>query len=152
RSGVPRSVAVFQPLPEPLPPVIGRLQISREALRGCSVLVVEDDADARELLALTLEEFGALVQTAANAALGMEALQAGRFDVLVSDVSMPGEDGYSFVRRARAAGFSLPSVALTANARREDRERALAAGFGEHLTKPIEPLELVAVLLRVLQR
>ncbi|HEX4385324.1 MAG TPA: ATP-binding protein, partial [Myxococcales bacterium] len=79
RSGVPRAVAVFQPLPEPLPPVIGSLQISREALRGCSVLVVEDDADARELLALTLEEFGALVQIAANAALGMEALQAGRF-------------------------------------------------------------------------
>ncbi|NMO13674.1 response regulator [Pyxidicoccus fallax] len=119
-------------------------------LRGLNVLVVDDAPDAREFLTTVLETCGAQVVTAASAAEGMEQVQRFRPDAVVSDVGMPGEDGYSFIRRLRALppaqGGQSPAIAVTAFTRMDDRARALLAGFQSHLPKPIEPSELVRVL------
>ncbi|HMJ10755.1 MAG TPA: PAS domain S-box protein, partial [Polyangiaceae bacterium] len=118
------------------------------ALRGVRVLVVDDDDDARDLLTMVLEKVDATVVNAASAAAGFAALQRFRPHVLVSDIAMPEEDGYSFAQRVRAldssAGGGIPSIALTAYTRTEDRARALAAGFTTHIGKPVDPDELVA--------
>lgn len=118
------------------------------SLQGVSILVVDDDPDAQYLIATMLEQFGGRVTAAGSAADAMVALSRGHFALLVSDISMPGEDGYSLVRRVRSGSVNpqIPAVALTANARREDRALALAAGFQAHLAKPIEPGELAATL------
>lgn len=119
-------------------------------LRGLRVLAVDDDDDARQLVALILEGCGCRVRSAASVAEAMEALAAEVPDVLLSDVAMPHEDGYELIRRVRALprdrGGDLPAGALTAYARPEDRRRLLNAGFSIHLAKPIEPAELVAVV------
>jgi CheY-like chemotaxis protein/two-component sensor histidine kinase len=121
-------------------------------LEGLRVLVVEDEPDTRELLQLVLEEEGAIVAGAGSAASAREAMNKARIDVIVSDIGMPLEDGYDLIRSVRALGAAgggaTPAVALTAYARPEDRARALAAGFDEHVAKPIDP----EVLLRVVQR
>jgi PAS domain S-box-containing protein len=119
-------------------------------LEGLHILAVDDEADTRELLRVLLEGCNARVTLASSAQEGLEALQRGPVDLLVSDIGMPHEDGYSFIRRVRAlpqgkAG-RLPAVALTAYARVEDRMRALRSGFQSHVPKPVEPLELLAVL------
>lgn len=120
------------------------------ALAGVRVLVVDDEADTRELMASVLAEGEATVATAASAAEALALLQELRPDVLVSDIGMPGEDGYSLIRRVRAlapeAGGRTPAVALTAYARAEDRTRAMAAGFNVHVAKPIEPAELMVTV------
>jgi CheY-like chemotaxis protein len=112
------------------------------SIRGLRVLVVDDDSDARELLEESLRAHGVVVETAESAPEGFEALQRFRPHVLVSDIGMPGEDGYSFMQRVRqleeAAGGSTPAVAVTAFTRMEDRKRALAAGYSEHLGKPVD--------------
>jgi len=119
-------------------------------LEGLQVLVVDDEPDARELLAVMLESRKAQVVTAASAREGLEKLELCRPHVVISDIGMPGEDGYSFIRRLRALsperGGQTPAIALTAFARMEDRTRALLAGFQMHVPKPIEPVELVRVL------
>jgi signal transduction histidine kinase/CheY-like chemotaxis protein len=121
---------------------------------GLRLLVVDDEEDTRELLRAILERCGATVETASNADEGVALFQRMRPDVVVSDIGMPGEDGYSLIRRLRAlpddAGRT-PAVALTAFARGEDRTRALMAGFKAHVPKPVDPRELVAVLLSVVQ-
>jgi signal transduction histidine kinase/CheY-like chemotaxis protein len=121
------------------------------SLRGIRVLVVEDDADARELLTSVLERCGAHVTATASAAEGLGALEEGWPHVLLSDISMPGEDGYQFIRKVRALerGRAIPAIALTANARVEDRARALAAGYTRHMAKPVDPTELVHVIARI---
>lgn len=121
-------------------------------LQGRSVLVVEDEADSRELLLVVLGRFGARVRGAASAFEAWEALGEEKPDVLVSDIGMPDEDGYSLIRRVRARFSSeeLPAIALTAYAAHSDRERALAEGFDAHITKPASPIHLamsVAALL-----
>jgi PAS domain S-box-containing protein len=120
------------------------------SLAGKSLLLVEDDEDARVMLRSLLEGRGARVTAAASAAEAWEALAGARFDVLLSDIGMPVEDGYSLVRRLRereaARGGLLPAVALTAYARDEDRTRALLSGFHAHVSKPVNPAELVAVV------
>jgi CheY-like chemotaxis protein len=119
------------------------------SLRGVRVLVVEDEPDARALVRRVLRECEADVTTAASAAEALELLRESRPHVLVSDVGMPGEDGYELIRKLRAMGdgfAGLPAVALTAYARPEDRERALRAGFQVHVPKPVEPGELVATV------
>ncbi len=130
-----RPGAWSQPLPE---------------LEGLQVLVVDDEPDARELITAVLESHKAQVVTAASANEGLEKLQEFHPQVIVSDIGMPGEDGYSFIRRVRELpperGGQTPAMALTAFARMEDRARALLAGFQLHMTKPIEPAELVMVL------
>ncbi len=96
-----------------------------------------------------IEQCEAQVTTASSALEGLQALGAADFDLVVSDVGMPGEDGYSFIRRVRelqAPNRRLPALALTAYARVEDRTAALRAGFNMHLSKPIDPNELLVVL------
>ena len=115
-------------------------------LAGVRVLVVEDEPDAREMVAVLLRHYGAEVRVAGSAAEAWGQLSAGELpDVLISDLSMPEEDGYALIARVRAlpAGGQIPAVALTAHARAEDRRRALAAGFQEHLAKPVDPDELI---------
>jgi CheY-like chemotaxis protein len=120
------------------------------------VLVVDDEADARELIAAVLGQSGAEVATAASAAEALDSLTRVRPHVLVSDISMPGDDGYALLRRVRELSLErhgrVPAVALTAYARAEDRERALAVGFASHVPKPVEPAELVDVVARLAAR
>jgi PAS domain S-box-containing protein len=122
-------------------------------LAGVKVLLVDDEPDARELLSEVLEQYGATVIVAASAEEALRAMTAERPTVLLSDIGLPGEDGYSLIRRVRALpaleGATIPAAALTAYARSEDGRRALAAGFGRHAVKPIQPAAL-AVLVREL--
>jgi CheY-like chemotaxis protein len=119
-------------------------------LDGVRVLVVDDELDARELLAMVLGRCGASVTCAASVAEGLEAFDRMRPHVVVSDIGMPGEDGYALIRRLRERGPEeggrVPAVALTAYARAEDRRRAIVAGFTTHLPKPVEPAELAVVV------
>ncbi|WP_434417973.1 hybrid sensor histidine kinase/response regulator [Nannocystis pusilla] len=119
-------------------------------LAGLRVLIVDDERDTREMLAMLLRRCGVEVSLAASAAEALRLIESERPDVLVSDIGMPGEDGYSLLEKVRRlpreAGGSLPAVALTAYARSEDRTRALLAGFNNHVAKPVEPLELLAVI------
>jgi PAS domain S-box-containing protein len=125
------------------------------ALSGITVLVVDDDAESRELLTVTLETYGAGVVTAASAADAVHALATQSVDVLLSDIAMPGEDGYSLIRAIRAQETAsqshLPAAALTSFTRDDDRQRALQAGFDAHFAKPIDApslVEAVAALAR----
>jgi PAS domain S-box-containing protein len=120
-------------------------------LAGRRVVVLDDEEDMRDLLAMILEHAGASVQRAATVDEALRAIEKARPDVVLSDLAMPEQDGYMFVRRLRAdRGLSrLPVVAMTAYARAEDRHRVLAAGFQRHVAKPIEPAELVAAILEV---
>jgi CheY-like chemotaxis protein len=119
-------------------------------LQDIRVLVVEDEVDNRELIRRLLEAHGAQVVTAATASEALILAVDHRPQILVSDIGLPDLDGYELIRRIRqleAAGLdSIPAVALTAFARSEDRTRALRAGFQAHVTKPVEPAELVATL------
>jgi len=122
-------------------------------LGGVRVLAIEDNADSRELLVFVLEQAGATVRAAASAAEGFEVLQSFQPDVLVCDIGMPLEDGYAFLRSVRALnpeeGGQIPAIALTAYAKEEDRQQTLAAGFQEHLPKPVEPTKLVTVIAKL---
>jgi len=126
------------------------------SLAGVHALVVDDDADSLALAREVLERAGATAVTARSAAEALAAVAGRRFDVIVSDVEMPGEDGYSMVRRLRAlassAGGQTPAVALTAYARAEDRRNALLAGFQTHVPKPVDPAELLAVVASLVGR
>lgn len=115
-------------------------------LAGLRILLVEDETDAREFIALTLRQMGVEVTASASAAEALSALEQDTFAVIVSDIGMPGEDGYTFIRRVRQQGYGTPAIALTAYTRREDRLKALKAGFQRHLPKPVEPGELSAVI------
>lgn len=119
-------------------------------LNGLRILVVDDEADVRDLLTVVLEECGALVVAVATAREARAALKESKLDVLVSDIGMPGEDGYALMRSIRALDAEhsgrIPAVALTAYARVQDRQQAMLAGFQTHLSKPVEPGELVAVV------
>jgi PAS domain S-box-containing protein len=120
------------------------------SLDNLHVLVVDDEIDAREVVKKLLEMAGATVLMASSASEAMEQILARRPDVLVCDIAMPGEDGYSLVRRLRmleaSQEYSIPALALSAYARSEDRTKAFRAGFQNHLAKPIEPSELLAVV------
>jgi signal transduction histidine kinase/CheY-like chemotaxis protein len=125
-------------------------------LEGLTVLVVEDQADSRELIEHVLTNSGAQVLTAGSAREALELLDSNKPDVLVSDIGMPEVDGFEFLRRVRALGPDrggrIPAIALTAFARSEDRTRALRAGFLVHLAKPVDPAELVATVASVAGR
>ena len=122
-------------------------------LRGLRVLVVDDEADARGLVEAVLTQYGADVKAAGSAHEAFQELRDWRPDVLVADIGMPVEDGYSLLRRIRrlsaAEGGATPAAALTAYAQVEDRERALAAGFQEHVPKPVPPEQLAHVVARL---
>jgi CheY-like chemotaxis protein len=125
-------------------------------LEGLRVLLVDDEADSRELLNSMLGTCGAEVTSAGSAAEAFELILGGKFDVLLSDIGMPEEDGFSLLSRVRELpveqGGSVPAVALTAYARAEDRIRALRSGFQMHIAKPVEPSELVVVVANLAGR
>ncbi len=125
-------------------------------LTGVRVLVVDDEPDARILMKRLLEDCDAVVKLAGSAQEAIKSIETEKPDVLVSDVGMPGEDGYTLIRRVRsldnAHGGAIPALALTAYARTEDRSRALGAGFQAHVAKPVDPTELIAVIARMSRR
>jgi CheY-like chemotaxis protein/anti-sigma regulatory factor (Ser/Thr protein kinase) len=122
-----------------------------EHLRGLNVMVVDDEPSVRELLGLTLAKCGASVTPAASVGEALAVLPNLRPDVVVSDIAMPGMDGYEFLQKLRElvparGGREVPVIALTACASGQDRDLALRAGFDRHLTKPVDPAELVRVI------
>lgn len=119
------------------------------SLAGARVLVVDDEYDARELVKRLLALAGAEVETAGSAAEAVAAMGTWNPDVLVCDIGMPEEDGYSLIKRVRLLRPDLPAVALTAYARSEDRTKAIRAGFDNHLAKPVDSAELLAVVARL---
>lgn len=125
-------------------------------LDGLTVLVVEDDADTRDLVKTILATAGAAPVAAANARDGVREARRTRPHVLVSDIAMPGEDGFEVVRQVKSSmaevGVVLPALALTGFARREDRDRILAGGFDHYIAKPVEPAELVREVARLAGR
>lgn len=137
---------------EPIQPTIGQAVAfdNPPALNGVRVLIVDDEAEAREYIIAVLQQCGAEVSAVASASEAIAAFSQLKPDVLVSDIGMPFEDGYSLIRQIRALtleqGGQIPAIALTAYARAEDRTRAIAAGFQIHIPKPVEPAELATVV------
>jgi signal transduction histidine kinase/ActR/RegA family two-component response regulator len=141
--------------PEPLSSIVetkGRVEAS-PSLEGLQILVVDDEADALELLSTILQKYGADVIAVASVKQALTIIETATDrspDVLVSDIGMPDEDGYSLIRKLRQLeaqqGGKLPAIALTAYAGSDDRRQALLAGFQMHLTKPVDADELVAVV------
>ncbi len=125
-------------------------------LEGVKVLVVDDDADTCHMLKFALKKHGASVETVTSASEALRALAEEKPEVLIADINMPGEDGYSLIKRVRLLPddrlSSIPAVAVTAMTRAEDTERALSAGFQMHLPKPIDISELVESIARLVSR
>jgi CheY-like chemotaxis protein len=125
------------------------------ALANCRVLLIEDDADSLELVKMLLEQSGASVATAASSSAALEILNTQRFDVLISDIGMPEENGYQLIRKVRALGAEkgglTPAIALTAYAGIKDRQQALEAGFQTHLTKPIDKETLIVAVSSLIE-
>ncbi len=142
-----RSPVPAPPLRAPSDPV---LYEAPPELRDLRVLIVDDEPDARELVMSVLAECGVHVRTAASAVEALRAIDRDAPDVLLSDIGMPGEDGYSLIAKvrklAREQGGAMPAACLSGYTTVDDRRRALIAGFNMHLAKPIEPAELVAVV------
>ena len=140
-----------------LPAAAARFELESESeseleyLHGVHVLIVEDDADSRTVLAVLLQRLGALVEAVSSAKEAFERVSHRRPDVLVSDIGMPDEDGYSLIRRVRQMGGDrkLPAIALTAYARQQDAEAALGAGYDRHLPKPVAPADLIRAIKSV---
>jgi PAS domain S-box-containing protein len=137
------------------PPTTDEGAFPSESLRGLHIMVLDDEASVRELLALTLAKCGASVTMASSVQDALALLPNLSPDVVVSDIAMPGADGYDFIQKLRALvrprGADLPVIALTAYASVHDRERALKAGFDRHLTKPVDPVELVRTIAGALR-
>lgn len=125
------------------------------SLDGLQVLIVDDEADAREFISAVLESHGIRVTAVASAAAALQALEQFRPDVIISDIRMPDENGYSLIRKIRQLeaekGWRIPAAALTAYLT-EDREKAIAAGFESHLHKLAQPTELVEMIVRLASR
>jgi len=125
----------------------------KQALRGMRVLVVDDEFDARALVTTMLERSGAQVLSVSSTREALDSVETWKPDVLIADIGMPVEDGYSLIRKVRALpgdrGGQTPALALTAYARTEDRIRALSAGYQMHLAKPVDRIELAAVVSRL---
>jgi PAS domain S-box-containing protein len=125
-------------------------------LHGLRVLVVDDEPDTLEILCLMLNRSGAHVRAAGSSADAVKIFSEWQPNVLVSDLGMPGEDGFTLISRIRALrpeqGGNIPAAALTAHARAEDREKVLAAGFQAHIPKPVDPATLVSALVGLAER
>jgi PAS domain S-box-containing protein len=132
------------------------LRNSSQKLAGMHILVVDDDNDSRSLITTLLEQCGAGVASFNSVSTAFEAIQNEKFDILLSDIGMPDEDGYSLIKKVRALppdqGGTIPAAALTAYAAVEDRMKVLRAGFQIHVPKPIEPGELIAVVASLVGR
>lgn len=124
-----------------------------EALAGLTLLVVDDEVEARNLLATALAHYGAKVESAANVSEAIAAFQNTRPDVLISDIGMPEQDGYTLIQQIRhlEQGHDTPAIALTAYVSEEDRRHALETGFQHHLSKPVNPDELVLAIVSLTQ-
>ncbi|MBD3884062.1 response regulator [Phormidium tenue FACHB-886] len=127
---------------------------SPHPLAGIHILLVDDDTDTRDVIAFTLEQSGAIVAAAASVVEALQIFGQKKFDLLISDIGMPDADGYTLMRQIRAlpaaAGGKILAIALTAYAGEFNRRQALAAGFQQHLAKPIEPDELIRAVLALL--
>src|SRR5207249_1368445 len=155
--GVGRGATFTVRLPLEVQPASPAVEIARttpglSALDRLRVLVVEDEPDAREFLTTLLTRFGADVIPAGSAREALAGLESGRPDVLVTDLVMPDEDGFSLIQKVRtmerAGGPRLPAIAVTALATTEERQKAMAAGFDVHLAKPVEPIDVVTAVAR----
>ncbi len=115
------------------------------------VLAIDDEPDARELLTVLLTQYGAEVVTVASPAEALATLESFQPDVLVSDIGMPDADGYTLIQQLRALpseqGGQIPAIALTAYAREEDSQQAIASGYQWHITKPLDPEPLVRAIM-----
>jgi len=140
--------------PEPARRPLDREIVRPAVLKGLRVLVVDDEADARELMRIVLRSSGAEVMSAASAEEAFEHVEQWHPDILVSDIGLPDVDGYALIQKLRTLeaerGWSIPALAVTAYARAEDRTRALSSGFQMHVAKPLEPADLVAAITRLL--
>ena len=128
---------------------------SSASLVGLTLLVVEDEADAREMMALVLEQYGAKVITADSVKQALIEYEQQQPDILISDISMPAEDGYVLIRQIRSSQTeksTVPAIALTAYAREEDQQQALAAGFDLHLAKPVDSSRLIKSLTQLVRQ
>ncbi|MGQ4648306.1 response regulator [Lyngbya aestuarii] len=125
-------------------------------VKGLRLLIVDDNSDSRELLTLLFEEEGAEVIAVKSASEAIEVLEHIQPDILLSDILMPGEDGYSLIRKVRKRelerGGEIPAIAVTVAARTEDRARALSAGFHSHISKPLNLECLLATVAMLCQR
>jgi CheY-like chemotaxis protein len=135
----------------------GRVEITcPPSLQGLRVLAVDDEEDTREMIRAVLEHCKMEVVTAGSASEALEAVVQSHPDILISDLGMPGEDGYALIAKVRALpaerGGRIPAAALTAYARGDDRVKVLRSGFQLHVPKPLEPNELVAVVANLAGR
>jgi PAS domain S-box-containing protein len=140
---------------EPTQSAVPEAQTPLPKLDGVRALVVDDESDARDLICRVLEDQGAVVSTVASAREALAALAAEPPDVFLSDIGMPGMDGYQLIRSVRASDSSyrtVPAIALTAFARSEDRKKALLAGYQSHLAKPFDVAELVIMVAGLVGR
>ncbi|MBE8966922.1 response regulator [Nostocales cyanobacterium LEGE 12452] len=129
--------------------------VASTALAGLRVLVVDDEADTRNFLSFMFEEYGAFATAVASVDEALAVLEQAKPDILISDIGMSGQDGYTLIRKLRSLepekGGRIPAIALTAYTREEDRLEALRAGFQQHLSKPIDPNKLISAVVNVLE-
>jgi CheY-like chemotaxis protein len=148
--------AVAALLPEETGQAASTAWLQPDGLLGVKVLVVDDAEDAREALSMLLGQFGALVTAVGSAGEALSVLEREHPHVLLSDIAMPDEDGYTLIRKVRARdaarGGTVPAAALTAYATPEDRMKALHAGYHDHLPKPVDPAVLVETVLSLARR
>jgi CheY-like chemotaxis protein len=144
---LPRLQGADQHVPITLP----RSSRPRTELEGSQVLVVDDEEDSRQIVALALERAGARVVAVESVAEGLQALEGHYVDLVVTDIQLPGQDGYGLLAGAKARSLrAIPFVALTAHAEEAERSRALRGGFATYLTKPIAEADLVGAVADVL--
>lgn len=124
--------------------------LGSSALKGKTVLLIEDEADTREALAMILQLTDATVYTASSVEEAQRLLERATPDAIVSDLTMPGEDGYTFVKRLREQDVKIPAIALTGHVRREDEQKAKDAGFNAYLGKPVDPTKLLSAIGEIL--
>jgi CheY-like chemotaxis protein len=152
RKPTPSRLSIDQPSPDDQKPATDAAKM----LRDLKVLIVDDEDDVRDFLTQVLCAAGADVASAATAKDGLDLFHRLSPDVLLSDIALPGEDGYAFIREIRAlsrdSGSTVRAAALTANARPEDAARALDAGFDMHIAKPVEPDELIGIVAGLAER
>ncbi|WP_414578929.1 response regulator [Anabaena sp. CCY 9402-a] len=131
------------------------LALNSTPLEGINVLIVDDETDTRNFLVFLLEEYGAIADIAASTDTALALIEQSKPDILISDIGMSGQDGYTLIRKLRGLeaqqGGNIPAIALTAFSREEDRLQALKAGFQQHISKPVDPNKLIATVTRLLQ-
>jgi len=148
---LPAALPAAPPRPQADAPAAGG-RAEEGVLHDVKVLLVEDDADGREVVDQLLRDNGAQVVPVDSAVRAIDALRRGLFDIVLSDIGMPDVDGIELLRRIRHSGNLIPAVALTAFARPEDAQRVLDCGYATHLSKPVEPPALIAAIAEVVRR